>query len=123
MAQASFAPEKAEFEKVRTANAEPATPSDKRTLVALHISGTAEAIAGSVGGAGVGLLPQQQQLTSLVGQPFANLISQHGVYRVPLQYSVSSSNSASARSTHSALVVASTLQIPSQTPRWCAVGK
>ena len=80
-------------------------------------------MAGSVGAAGVGLLPQQHQLTSLVGQPFANLISRHAVYRVRLQYSESPSNSPSCPTTHSALVDASTLQIPTQTPQWPAIAQ
>ena len=98
MAQASFAPAKAEFEKLRTAKAEPATPSHKPILGPVNISGTVEAMTGSVGGAGVGLLSQEHHLPRLVGQPFAIFISPQGVSRFPQQYYVSASNSPSGPS-------------------------
>ena len=58
-AQASFSAAKAESAKVRMAKAEPATRSHKPTVGAMSTSGTGDAMAGSVGGAGVVLIPKK----------------------------------------------------------------
>lgn len=80
---ASFASAKAECEKVRAAKAGLATPSYKPTVGTSSTSGTAEAMAGSTPGPGEWLLSQPDQLTRIVGLPFANLIPPQGVPGFP----------------------------------------
>ena len=123
MAQASFSPAKAEFEKVRMAKTGPATASHKPTIGAISTSGTGDAMAGSEGCAGVVLFPKEEQLTRLLDTPFANLIPPQQVSEFPLQSSLNQSIPPSGPSTHLALADSLSLCIPTQTEQWPSVGQ
>ena len=78
IAQANFAPAKAEFEKVPATTGRPGTPTHTPKLGASGASGSAEVTAvGAASAATVGAgAILQHPLTRVMGHPFPNLIPQ-----------------------------------------------